>query len=229
MASPHSVRLLGAWGSMFALRVQIVLENKDIEFEYLDEDLPNKSQLLLSSNPVHKKVPVLIHNGKPVCESLVILQYIDEVWPSKPLLPKDPYERAQARFWADYVDKKFYDAGLGIVESLEAEIQEQFKKDIKDCFIVLDKAFQNLSGGKPYYGGDCLGLVDVVLASYIPWFVAFEKFGDFKLPDEEECPHLNAWIRTTVENSTVKEVMGSIPPNALMEFAHRKRFGVKRF
>jgi glutathione S-transferase len=68
-----------------------------------------KSPLLLQMNPVHKKIPVLIHNGKPIAESLIAVQYIDEVWNDKSsLLPSDPYQRSQARFWADFADKKVY-------------------------------------------------------------------------------------------------------------------------
>ena len=99
--------LLDFWPSMFGMRVRLALAEKGLKYEYKEEDLRNKSPLLLEMNPVHKQIPVLIHNGKPICESLIIVQYIDEVWHDKsPLLRSDPYQRAQARFWADYVDKK---------------------------------------------------------------------------------------------------------------------------
>lgn len=99
--------LLSFWASPFGQRVCIALAEKGVKYEYKEEDLSSKSELLLKSNPVHKKIPVLIHDGKTVCESLTIVQYIDEVWSDKaPLMPSDPYQRAQARFWADYVDKK---------------------------------------------------------------------------------------------------------------------------
>lgn len=101
------VVLLDFWPSMFGMRVRIALAEKGIEYEYKEENFPNKSPLLLEMNPVHKKIPVLIHNGKPIRESSIILQYIDETWNDKsPLMPSDPYGRAQARFWCDYVDKK---------------------------------------------------------------------------------------------------------------------------
>ena len=99
--------LLSIWPSMFGMRVRVALAEKGLKYEYKEEDLQNKSPLLLMMNPVHKKIPVLIHNGKPISESMIIVEYIDEVWNHKsPLLPTDPYQRAQARFWADYVDKK---------------------------------------------------------------------------------------------------------------------------
>ncbi|KAM1032165.1 hypothetical protein ACFX2I_035770 [Malus domestica] len=101
------VVLLDFWASPFAMRLRIALPEKGIEYKHKDEDLWNKSPLLLQMNPIHKKIPVLVHNGKPVYESLVALQYIDEVCKDKaPLLPSDSYLRAKARFWADFVDKK---------------------------------------------------------------------------------------------------------------------------
>lgn len=104
-----SVILLDVYASMFGMRVRVALAEKGVEYEYREENLGNKSRVLLQMNPVYKKIPVLIHNGKPICESLQIVEYIDEAWKDKnPLMPPsdDPYQRATARFWADFVDKK---------------------------------------------------------------------------------------------------------------------------
>ena len=101
------VILLDYWASPFGMRARIALREKGVKFECREENLRDKSPLLLQMNPVHTKIPVLIHNGKPVCESMNVVQYIDEVWPEKnAILPSDPYQRAQARFWIDFIDTK---------------------------------------------------------------------------------------------------------------------------
>jgi len=107
------VVLLDSWGSMFGMRAMIALAKKSVKYERKEENLSNKSPLLLQTNPIHKKIPVLIHNGKPICESAIIVQYIDEVWNRNPsIMPSNPYEIAQARFWVDYIDKKVCALGL---------------------------------------------------------------------------------------------------------------------
>lgn len=102
----EEVKLLKSWSSVFGWRIVWALKLKAIQFDFADEDLSNKSPLLLQYNPVYKKIPVFVHNGKPISESLVILEYIDETWKQYSLLPEDPYERARARFWAKFCDDK---------------------------------------------------------------------------------------------------------------------------
>ncbi|KAM0873626.1 hypothetical protein ACQ4PT_037926 [Festuca glaucescens] len=92
--------VLGAWASPFLVRVRLALHLKALEYEYVEVDLKDKSDLLLVFNPVHKKVPVLLHGGKPVCESMLIVQYLDDAFPGSgpAFLPADPHDRAVARF-----------------------------------------------------------------------------------------------------------------------------------
>lgn len=106
MGEENKVTLHGSWASPYVKRVELALKVKGIPFEYVEEDLRDKSPLLLKYNPIHKKVPVLVHNGKPVSESFVILEYIDETWKNQPrLFPQDPYERARVRFWASFIQQ----------------------------------------------------------------------------------------------------------------------------
>ncbi|XP_058209389.1 probable glutathione S-transferase parA [Rhododendron vialii] len=195
------ITLLDSWISPFGIRVRIALAQKGIEYEYKEENLSDKSPLLLLMNPVKKQIPVLIHNGKPVCESLIIVQYIDEVWNQKsPLLPSDPYQRAQARFWADFVDKKVYSLGKQVWSST-GEAQEAAKKELLECF----KLMEGELGQKPYFGGETLGFVDVALIPFYTWFPALEHCGSFLMV--KECPKLVAWAHKCMEAESVSKTL----------------------
>ncbi|CAA2955261.1 glutathione S-transferase U17-like [Olea europaea subsp. europaea] len=101
------VQLLGASPSPYVNRVQMALKLKSVEYEFIEENPHIKSERLLKANPVLKKIPVLIHDGEPICESLLIVQYIDDAWNNGPsLLPSDPQDAYLARFWALYIDDK---------------------------------------------------------------------------------------------------------------------------
>ncbi|KAM0026539.1 putative glutathione transferase [Helianthus debilis subsp. tardiflorus] len=82
------VKLYGVEISPFVTRVKIALNLKGINYEFIQEDLNNKSPDLLKYNPVYNKVPVLVHNGNPISESVVIIEYIDDVWKGVPIMPR---------------------------------------------------------------------------------------------------------------------------------------------
>ncbi|CAN4104375.1 unnamed protein product [Withania somnifera] len=196
---------------MFGMRLRIALAEKQVNYEYREEDLRNKSPLLLQMNPVHKKIPVLIHNGKSICESLIAVEYIDQVWKDKaPLLPSNPYERAQARFWADYVDKKVYDSSRKVWTTKGEEL-EAAKKDFIETLKVLEGAL----GDKPYFGGDSFGFVDISLIGFTVWFYVYEAHANFSL--EAECPKFVAWAKRCMQRDSVAK---SLPDqHKVLEFA----------
>ncbi|XP_042479214.1 probable glutathione S-transferase parA [Macadamia integrifolia] len=213
--------LLSYWPSSFGMRARIALEEKGISYQYREENLFEKSPFLLQMNPIHKKIPVLVHNRKPICESLIIVQYIDETWKDKsPLLPSDPYQRAQARFWADYIDKKVYNCIKGIWTT-KGEEQEAGKKE----FIEVMKLLEGELGGKLYFGGDSFGFLDLSLVPFYSWFYTVEKCGNFSI--EAECPKLIAWAKKCMERESVAK---SLPePQKVYNFAMelKKKFGLE--
>jgi len=98
----------------------MALKLKGVPYDYLDEDyLVVKSPLLLQLNPVYKKVPVLVHNGKILPESQLILEYIDQTWTNNPILPQSPYDKAMARFWAKFVDEQVILKTNSFINSLQ--------------------------------------------------------------------------------------------------------------
>ncbi|KAL9421320.1 hypothetical protein AB3S75_038816 [Citrus x aurantiifolia] len=203
------VKVLGFSPSPFVMRARIALKIKSVEYEFLEENLGSKSELLLKSNPVHRKIPVLIHNDKPVCESLIIVEYVDEAWSSSgpSILPSDPYDRAVARFWAAYVDEKWFSALRDIGSANGAEAKEAAIEQLIEVLVLLEDAFVKCSKGEAFFGGNQIGFLDIAFGSYLGWLRVTEKMDEVKLLDEVKTPGLFKWAERFCADAAVKDVM----------------------
>lgn len=220
-ASDHhheSVQLLCVWVSLYSLRAELALAFKGVEYEKVPQDLRNKSKLLLESNPVYQKIPVLIHNGKPIVESSIIVQYIDEAWPAAEgnnLLPSDPYGKAMARFWGDYVDKKLLEGLFGIFRKKGEELKVAIDSAV-ECLATLEEALGSLGKEPPFFGGATVGYVDIIMGPLVAWFPAMEALGGFKIPFTDRFPLLHAWVEA-LKGSSIASVLPE--PEKVTEFA----------
>ncbi|KAH7661886.1 Glutathione transferase protein [Dioscorea alata] len=214
MENREEVKVLGTWSSLFVLRVRIALNVKQVKYEFLEEvaGLHSKSELLLKSNPVYKKVPVLIHGSNAVCESLVILRYIDEAFVDDDrlsLLPSDPYDRALACFWACYIDDKWFSSLIGVIREQNKEAREESMKQVQTGLQLLEEVFSKCTNGngKPFFNGESIGYLDIVFGSFMLLLKVAEKIKNVKFLDENKTPKLVTWHQCFCLNDAVKNVM----------------------
>ncbi|CAN1846596.1 Glutathione S-transferase U8 [Linum perenne] len=202
------IKLLGVWASPFSRRIELVLKLKGLQFDYSEEDLSNKSDLLLKSNPVHKKIPVFFHNGKPISESLLIIEYIDETWGNDySILPTDPYDRAIARFWAKFVDDKVQNFRV-LPTAFKAVVGKD--KEREDALEEFSQQITFLEGelkGKEYFGGERIGFVDIAAFFILHWIDVMQP--SLQVVTEEKIPGLVKWMRNLL---TVDAVKKTLPP-----------------
>ncbi|XP_058193319.1 glutathione S-transferase U17-like [Rhododendron vialii] len=202
------VKVLGSAPSPYVNRVQIALNLKSVNYEFLQEQFGSKSELLLKSNPVHKRIPVLIHGEKSICESLIIVQYIDEVWIDGPsILPSDPYDRATARFWAAYFDDKWLPTIVVLRDAVGEEAKAAALEKVIEGLVPLEDAFTKCSKGKDFFGGDTIGYLDIAFGSFLRWISAIEVMANVKLFDEIKTPKLFGWAKMFGSNAAVKDVI----------------------
>ncbi|KAG5583799.1 hypothetical protein H5410_044233 [Solanum commersonii] len=188
----------------FSHRVEWALNIKDVKYEYIEEDRNNKSSLLLQSNPIHKKIPVLIHNGKPICESMVIVEYIDETFEGPSILPKDPYDRALAHFWAKFLDDKYYrDCCRCVVTMVNTFLRKGEEKEVCEMLKVLDNELKD----KKLFVGDKFGFADMAANFVGLWLGIFQEASGIVLITSEKISNFCAWRDEYVNCSQVKEYL----------------------
>ncbi len=80
----------------YAARARIALAEKGVEVEVVEIDLSDRPAWLYEKNPTGR-VPVLEEDDRPLPESAVIMEFLDERYPEPALLPADPADRAHVR------------------------------------------------------------------------------------------------------------------------------------
>eukprot|EP01126_Amoeba_proteus_P043506 TRINITY_DN477_c0_g1_i4.p1 TRINITY_DN477_c0_g1~~TRINITY_DN477_c0_g1_i4.p1 ORF type:complete len:214 (-),score=32.04 TRINITY_DN477_c0_g1_i4:76-717(-) len=95
----HQLVLYSYWRSSCSYRVRIALGLKGLSYEYKAIHLVKGEQnspefSVLSPN---QTVPVLLVDGKPLYQSLAIMEWLDQAYPEIPLIPRDPWDAAKVR------------------------------------------------------------------------------------------------------------------------------------
>lgn len=194
------VKLFGVHESPFSRRIEMALKLKGVEYEYIEVDLYNKSPLFLQYNPIHQKVPVLVHNGKPIAESVIILEYIDETWKHNPILPKDPYQRAMARFWASLINEKL----VPVIRKARLSLGTEREEAIEEACGYL-KVLENEVKGKRFFGGDTIGLVDIVATFIAHWVMILQEAVGIEVITIDKFPALCKWVEELVNSHVIKD------------------------
>ena len=123
----EAIKLYDYWRSSAAYRVRIALNLKGLAYQSLPVNLAPGADAHLSEayravNP-QQRVPTLVTGDGALGQSLAILEWLDETHPAPPLLPADPWTRAQARAFALVVACDMHP--LGNLSSLK-QLTQQF-------------------------------------------------------------------------------------------------------
>ncbi|MGH7003366.1 MAG: glutathione S-transferase family protein [Alphaproteobacteria bacterium] len=111
--------------SVCAQKVRIALAEKDIPHERRHVNLMKAEQVTPEFLKINPKgvVPALVHDGNSVVESTVIMEYLDDVFPERPLRPASCLSRARMRVWAQVPDAALH-AACGTVTYAAAFVRQ---------------------------------------------------------------------------------------------------------
>lgn len=127
--------------SVCCQKVRITMRAKGLAWESVKVDLFKAEQYdpkYLKLNP-KGIVPTLVHDGKPIIESTLICEYLDDAFPQPPLIPADPWLRARMRLWSKMVDEGLFE---GVTEiSFSAMFRERMRNMPED---IRERRFRNI-------------------------------------------------------------------------------------
>ena len=102
------VRIIGSFLSPYVRKVLVALQMKGIAYE-IDPIVPFFGGDEFSRLSPLRRIPVLIDESVTLCDSTVICEYLEELYPTPALLPTGPADRARARWFEEYADTRLGD------------------------------------------------------------------------------------------------------------------------
>jgi glutathione S-transferase len=201
--------------SPFGWMARMGLAEKGLKYDAVEPRDKDKNPELRGFNPINR-TPTLIDGGKPVFESFALLEYLDEKYPSPPLMPKDPVDRARARAMAllgylyiyqdaravalQLFDWEKWDPKTQIyparkpAEAVDPKILGPAEERLTNSFIILDKELES----RPWAAGSMFGIPDIVL---VPTVVAYRLRGR----PIQEFKNVSRWLDACMARPSVKE------------------------
>lgn len=173
------MKLIGSLTSPYVRKTRIMFAEKQLEYEWLAENVWAADTKIQHSNPLGK-VPCLIRDdGTPLYDSRVICQYLDLHPPAHSLIPDDPATRIEVLRWEALADG-ILDAGVLIY--LEQTRREASQRSADWVARQRSKVEQGLNvaakdlGERSFCIGERLTLADIAVGAALGWLA-------FRVPD----------------------------------------------
>jgi glutathione S-transferase len=200
------IKLCGFRVSNYHNKVLIALYEKGVPFEEDCEVHPSQKDDYLAKSPMGK-VPYLEVDGTRIRESAVILEYLEDAYPQKPLLPRDPLERARVReivvfleLHLELVVRRLY-GGLFFGGSFSDETKAQVEKGVAKGVRALKAVaqFDPFIAGKDLTFADCAAFVHLSIVT----LVTKQAFGRDYL---EDIPQVKPYLKMLGERPAFAKV-----------------------
>lgn len=200
------IRLCGFHVSNYHNKVRIALLEKGVAFEEDAGVKPSQKDEYLAKSPMGK-VPYLEVDGTRIRESSVIMEYLEDAYPDKPLLPRSPIERARVReivifleLHMELVVRRLY-GGLFFGGRFSDETKQQVEKDITKGV----RALKAVAKFEPFIGGSALSIADCAAFVHLPLVTLVTKtaFGRDYL---EDIPQVKPYLKMLGERPAFAKV-----------------------
>jgi glutathione S-transferase len=182
-------------------RVALALAYKSIEVEWIDIDPDDRSEVVRVSG--QELVPVLVDGDHVLFDSPVILDYLEERFPERPLYPADPARRAELLTFVDWFNRVWKrPPNLLVAEELKAEPDLNRIAELEQRIADALPLFEDLLAGRDYLFGDELSAADVVAFPFLKYAVLWEDGDEERFHEvlrdaqrlDGRYPRLDAWL-----------------------------------